>query len=483
MPRVQAPIFSPVYQNVDLVSLRDEGAEGYNFINDEKGSLERRPGVKLIDPWPSPIRAIYKPWNSVVISVDSLGNVRANNITGSTLSVGATTPSSGRLTAGSFIYSICQDRNNQLYFADGGYISYWNGSGLSPLTRLAVGPSLCTHVAFLDTYVLGLQSGGQTFYWSDVDDGLTWPGLNFAQAIGGNDWIVALDVFDRKIFLWGYNTLEVWANDGETPFVREPGGLYFNGGLGSQRGYVVTNRGPLWLNQNNRLCMWNGQVQELPGPFESVVSKISTANCSASLIYFRGRQMACWHFPAVNRTFVFDFNSQNPSWHEFSFYRDGIASGFPIMGCVNGTYEELALCTFEDRQGIYALDRSYYSDDSNGLTSTPVRGYRVSGPIDYGTNARKRSNGMKIRLKRGTDGSATRASGSVEPMIQIRFRDDGGAWSNYYNVGLGFQGETEIVVPIFNRGIFRTRQYELLATDAVPIVFGYAEEDLEVMSS
>jgi hypothetical protein len=485
VPRLQIPLFSPVYQNVDLVSLRDEGATGYNLITDEKGGVERRPGVRNLTTTGTAIRGLHYTYARELFTADTAGTVRKYTSTspdGTLFPTGnLTTPSSGSVNGAGQLVTMTRD-SNRVYFADGGYVSHWDGTSGSPVTRLSVGPSLCTHVDFLDSYILGNQTGGQFFYWSDPGDGLTWPALNFAQAVGSSDILNALHVFDRKIFLFGTESLEVWENDGETPFVRIPGGFYPRGGTPTAHAVVVTKSGPVWLNRDNRVCLYDGGVRELPGPFDRVMTRASSIAAYGSLIKYYGRELPAFYFPSIQRSFVFDFENPNPAWHEFSFYSGGVSTGFPVIGAATTRSIGQCIAAFADRPGLYEIDPTYEYDD-NGTTPTVIRGSRISGPIDYGTSARKRSNGIRIRLKRGADEAGSRAGGGIEPVMQIRFKDDGGEWGNYYNVGLGFQGEREIVVPIFSRGIFRTRQYELLVTDAVPFVYGFAEEDLEVLAS
>lgn len=70
----------------------------------------------------------------------------------------------------------------------------------------------------------------------------------------------------------------------------------------------------------------------------------------------------------------------------------------------------------------------------------------------------------------------------VEPELLLRYNDDNKGWSNEISIPLGRIGDREIYVRIFPRGIYRTRQYELVATDNVPIIYLDSEEDIDVLS-
>lgn len=79
-------------------------------------------------------------------------------------------------------------------------------------------------------------------------------------------------------------------------------------------------------------------------------------------------------------------------------------------------------------------------------------------------------------VKRGTGLS------SRTPKLMLRYKNDGSStWSNIREIDLGDVGETEHHISLYRMGMFKSRQYELSATDNVPIVFGNAEIDLTII--
>jgi hypothetical protein len=200
-----------------------------------------------------------------------------------------------------------------------------------------------------------------------------------------------------------------------------------------------------------------------------------------SVISVWGRECVLFYSPYRNLSWLWDFTAVTPQWYPMSRFDSQL--GESAWDIVSGaTQSGAGQCLVQSAVTNDILELSYTAQtDAPG--AKPIRAYRVTGAIDYGTNARKRSNGIQIRLKRGSDEAGVRASGGLEPMLVVRTRDDGGDWSSEHRIGLGFQGERELIARLDARGVFRTRQYEIVATDAVPLVYGYAGEDLEVMTS
>lgn len=489
MPRVPIPLSSAVYQNVDESVVRDDHASGTNFVTDEKGGVSRRPGLRYLTAGSTGVakglfystdRAIYYVLNSTLYKVSStlLDGSFTPTTTATTSPLASAVTINGSAPMVTFAYD-----GTYVFIADGGQLLYWNGSSASPLTRIATAPANSTHVVFMDGRIIVNQSGTGKFYYSDFLASLTWDALSFELVNGYADNLYGMYTYDRKLFFFGTETVEIWESDGESPFSRIPGGFYPRG-IPSPYSVAMTKSGPIWIDQNNRVCLWDNGVKELPGPFDRPTSRLSSVIYGptyASTIKYYGREMALFHYGSANRTFVFDFNSTKPEWYEWGAYDSQYGpTGFPVIGAVSTLGYGQTIVQMGDRNGLYTLDPTYYVDDPD---PDPIRLNRVSGAIDFGTSARKRSNGMMLRVKRGADENGVRASGGAEPVLIIRHKDDGGNWSNEYRVGLGYQGERELIARVPTRGIFRTRQYEITATDSVPIVYSFAEEDIEVLTS
>jgi len=64
----------------------------------------------------------------------------------------------------------------------------------------------------------------------------------------------------------------------------------------------------------------------------------------------------------------------------------------------------------------------------------------------------------------------------------LRYRNNGSnQWSNIREIGLGDIGDTVHHIELHRMGMYKSRQYEISATDNVPIVLSNAEAEITVL--
>jgi hypothetical protein len=117
---------------------------------------------------------------------------------------------------------------------------------------------------------------------------------------------------------------------------------------------------------------------------------------------------------------------------------------------------------------VYKVDPSSYQDNGNTIKSL-IR----TGHINHGTDNFKRSNQLRVRLRRGV-GAIT-----GDPQFSLRWRDQGGAWSNWHSRNMGRAGDPEFFVTFKRMGKYRTRQYEIQHADNSDFTLISIEEDVE----
>jgi hypothetical protein len=322
----------------------------------------------------------------------------------------------------------------------------------------------------VDGYVLA-NTGRNTFQWSDVTAPTAWSALSFASAMRNPDNVKALKVFKRQVMLLGDVTTEVWENDG-TPFAPTPGGFYETGII-APNSLVKTETSAMWLNSQRRFVEFNGgEPQAVVSAYDKDISNLtSVTDCYSYYVNMEGKPFVVFTFEADNKTFV--YNPILKNWLEWSYYDSSSSSENMFLGgsyLYSPTWGKHLVGSREDSK-IYYMSPSYKDDAGN-----TIRVRKVTGHIDFGTNARKRSRGLSLRLKRGEG-----LSSGIEPVLSIRWNDDNKGWSNEHTVSLGSLGDYEIVKSIDTRGLFRTRQYELIVTDSVSVSIGSAEEDIDIL--
>lgn len=477
MPTVKIPLGTKTYRNVHGEELADLGYDLIDGYIDELGYCRRRPGLQqLVDInsavgstdkpingffwWPQGDAAIaYANGNLIKLEYDTgSGVVTTTDLTSDALNTNATVIS---CTDGTYVYA-----------ANGGKIVYTDGTATSSTYIADVDcPTAVSHVAYLDSYILCNSVGTNKFYFSDVGNGLSWTATSFFSAASNPDYITALHVLNREIFLFGKQTVEIWENDGESPFSRIPGGT-INSGLIAPYSVIQTEDSLFWLDHNRHFVRFqNGRLSRISTPYDKELKSFTTVtDARGYLVEIDGRPLLVWTFTGEKETLVYDF--QLDSWSRWYYWNIATGEYERFLGNAHLWVPDWGIHLVGDRRAatIFEMD-----SDLNSDYGAPIRMKKLTGHIDYGTTRMKRSEEMRIRAKRGA------VATSSEPMMMIRWRNDNSSWSNERWLSLGSEGDREIVMQEFRTGAFRTRQYEFVVSDAVPVAFGEAEEDITLL--
>lgn len=472
MPTVPLPLFTDVYKNLAQEELNDKSAELMDGFVDDEGYIKARPGQETIvtfsgvsstaivdgEYWWDNKQILISVCEGKVFKTVKIGGVyTTTNITGATLNVNSPV-------------SFASD-GNYVFMANGGQIIYTDGTINSVGISDPNAPTVVTALAWIDGYLLANEVGTNRFRWSNVNTPLTWGALNFASASGNSDNIVNILVKDRLIYLFGTQSLELWENDGASPFIRISGG-FLGRGVVAPYSVVDTKAGLLWIDDQRNIVKFNGRsVEKIATQYDAELQALTTISDALGFAFtVGGYSFGVFQFPTANRTFVLSQNNNN--WSEWGAYNSSTglyakwrcnsiafatAWGEVIIGCNCGPY-------------LHRTSFSALSDNEN-----PIRVRKLTGHIDYGEHNRKRSERITLRMKRGV-GLSTRT-----PKLELRWRTDNKDWSNIRSISAGDIGNSEIVVKLFNLGIYRTRQYEFVMTDPVPMLFGNALETFTVL--
>lgn len=482
MPTLPVPLFSPVYRNVDEEELSDESYELVDGYLDELGFTVKRPGMDLLLDLGlgsnHPIEGLFWwPQKSLGLAVCNNKIYKLTYPSGTLTATDITTNGPG--SASQPVFAVGVDSNVSapvLYgiVAAGGIMTESHGTtnATSNFTTIAdaQAPTMVSHVDFIDGYLVA-TTGKSMFQYSDVNAPLSWSALSFATAMRNPDTLKALKVFRRQIFLIGQVTTEVWENDGTTPFAPTPGG-FFEVGTNSPNSVTVSDDGIYWLGHDRHFVgVMNGAIQKISTPYDKEIQGFSSvSDCLGYRIEIRGKPFLIFQFPTAERTLVYNVDEKN--WQEWRYWDSAYGEYKHFIGKSYAYSPEWGLHLVGSRidSKIYAFTPDAKDDDG-----TTIRFKKVTGHIDYGTTARKRSKRLRIRAKRGE------GLNGGEATLMLRWNDDNRGWSNEVHLSLGSIGETETVIQCEPRGIYRTRQYEIVVTDSVGISFGRAEEEFDVL--
>lgn len=479
---VEVPFFKQVYRNVDSEELSDNNYELIDGYVDELGYSVKRPGLDLLLDLGYganvPIDGLFWwPHKQVVICVSNNVVHKLTYSSGVLTNTAITTNGPGTQATPTFAVGTDANVTSPTIYgviAAGTTMTQGNGTGLSISNFATIGdaqaPTTVSHVDFIDGYLLATTGTG-VFHYSDVNAPTSWVAGSYANAMRNPDVVKALKVFERQIFLFGQVTTEIWENDG-TPFAPIPGGFVATGII-APYSIVEHDDALYWLDTYRHIVSYSkGVLTRVSTPFDKEIGEYSSvSDCLGYRIEIKGQPFILFQFLAEEKTLV--FNVAQNSWSEWRMW-DSTFGEYKNFEAKHYCYSPdwgLHLVGSRRDSKIYSMSPNYKSDDG-----TTIRFKKTTGHLDWGTTKRKRCNELRFRCKRGEGLSGADAK------IMLRWRDDNKGWSNEQHISLGNIGETETVIPVYPRGIFRTRQYEISVSDNVGFTFGKAEQDMDVLT-
>jgi hypothetical protein len=177
--------------------------------SENSACLQSRPGLGLLATNGSgPINAIYS--GRGVLSGDDF------SVSGSTLYRGTT--SKGTVTGSGF--TTIAGAKSEILIARGGTLYSYNGSTLASSGFTGNASNNVTSVCYINSRFVALEANSARFYWSGLLDGRSWDALDFATAERQPDNLLDIASLGDNIWLFGQQSVEVWQNDGVTPFSR-----------------------------------------------------------------------------------------------------------------------------------------------------------------------------------------------------------------------------------------------------------------------
>jgi hypothetical protein len=363
------------------------------------------------------------------------------------------------------------DDGTQALIANGGRMLTTNGIAATAYIADADAPTEVTHVAYLDGYALANKVGTRRFFFSDPDDITSWGALDFFAAEGDPDFLTALHVARREISLYGDESDEMWYNDGSSPFSRFETG-FIQTGVRAVDTIKEISGSYIFLDDEIRFVMVEGRrVRNISGPFDDVFRSLSSpGDARAMIMHIGNRAFYVVNFDADNRTFCYDLSTEQ--WAEWGKWTSAQGDYTKFIGQTH-TFAKAwnkHLVGHVSNGKIYEI--SFDHEDDAGDT---IRSVLRTAPNTYGKYVRKKSKALRFRILRGL------GSGSDHPKFNMRYRDDGGPWSNEVQVDLGKIGENEYFTRLNKLGMYRSRQWEFIHTYGTDFQLVNIEEDVEFM--
>jgi hypothetical protein len=471
----ELPLTGDPYSNVDEVELDGVSAALIDGYVNELGHTVKRPGL---EDWEvdygdtdaedrPPVTGLY--WdevNNVVLSTNSDGVLWKHDFSGV-----ATQVSQISVGAGLNRMSFATDRS-YIYTANGSHISK-TAISLAVNSTTTIGdaqaPTTVTHLATLDGYLIA-TSGGRDAQFSDPNDMTSWTSTDTFRKAGRPDDLLGIYEGWSELMLVGEESVEIWYNDGVTPFVRRVNGLIPTGCSAVQTFRQVGNHW-MWLDNKRRFVKLDSRTPtHISFPYHKLIQSFDTVSDAISdNIEVAGFPLYVTSFPNGRTTLA--HNYQTGGWAQWGYWNTASAEYEAFRGHSYCYAKGWNFHLVGDRQDgrIYKIKTDCYTDDGN-----PIRTLRRTGFISHGTYNEKKSSEIVFRFKRGRGNSDV-----SDPVVTLRWRNHNGAWSNERQLRLGQVGDHYLEARTHKLGAYKFRQYEICHTDACEFVLVDAQENVE----
>lgn len=338
---------------------------------------------------------------------------------------------------------------------------------------------------YINGYFVAAQPNSRKFQISGLNDGNSWDPLDFGSKDGNPDSLSAVYQAFNQLWLFGFETTEVWMNTGNAnfPFQLIPGGL-IQIGLYAPWSLGTIGNSILWLggDQSGRGVVY--QATELnPSRVSNHALEWKIQNeygniidASAFTYQDSGHYFYVLSFPSANATWVYDLSSG--SWHERAYwnthtgtYQASLGRSHAFVEGFGNNNEQHFVGSYLDG-AIYEQNLGFFTDDGN-----PIRRLR-SCPHITDEMLWYKYHYMQVDMQTGF--SAGNVINLEGPQMMMRWSDDGGlTWSNEKWASAGQLGKYSKRVIWRRNGRSRDRVYEVSSSEPISHVWvnGYVRAE------
>lgn len=177
-----------------------------------------------------------------------------------------------------------------------------------------------TSLDYADGYFLISDANGRVSF-SDLNDGTSWDGFNFFTPTYKPDKVKAIVAYREEVYCFGDETIEIYINDGTSPFIRQSRtSIYY--GLTARHSLAVHQSGVFFLGRSatggSEVYQMGSNYSLTPVSTPAISNRLNTSsNEDAEGFIFcstDGHIFYHLHLPALNTTLVYDVTTG--MWHE-----------------------------------------------------------------------------------------------------------------------------------------------------------------------
>ncbi len=296
--------------------------------------------------------------------------------------------SSGVVTAlgsgisGSNIVNMA-DNGTQVGIVNGfaGYI-YDLSTGFQQITDPNFYPA--NTITYFDGYFIFDKIGSNTFFYSNLNNGLVYGGLDYDSATVDSSFIVGIVNQQQNLLIFKQDMIETWYDTGanDNPFSR------YNGAT-IERGCASALS--IFKEDNSVFFLGNDRIAyRLDPPFPRRISTpaieqewqtyATVSDCQCFSITFDGHKFLIWNFATANKTWAFDIETN--MWHERISYSATAQSQGRWRGNCSFSFGNQTLIGDGLTNQIGVFSSSVYDEYGN-----PIVGQITSPPLKSNRNA------------------------------------------------------------------------------------------------
>lgn len=270
-----------------------------------------------------------------------------------------------------------------------------------------------TKVIYTAGYFIALRAGTGTWYFSGVEDGRTWDGLDFATAENEPDALLDALVLDGVIVFFGTESVEFWAPTGNADLPYSPiQQRVFEQGIIATGCAVQTDNSFFWVG-NDKIVYRNGDVP-LAIANDGIVEKaVASESWTLFLVIDERKKFVVLRLDGS--TFAYDITTNE--WCEWRSYGRSNFRATVGLG--------------DDETGkIWRL--SGYEDAGTVMERRFTAGAGANQPVSV--------DNLRLTCEVGT--TPYLSGDYTAPTIEMRASNDAGnTWSDWEGVSVGEQGK------------------------------------------
>lgn len=361
--------------------------------------------------------------------------------------------------------------NNELMIQDNltAYIFNMDTNTLTQVTDIDYPGG--TTLDYADGYFV-ISDGDGRVTFSNLNSGTDWPAENFFTPTFKPDKVKAVRTFREEVICFGDETIEVYINDGDTPFIRQSRtSLYY--GLTAKDSVAVHQSGLYFLGKSrtggSEVYVLGSDYSLTPvsSPAISQILNKGTNEDAEGFIQCTtdGHIFYHLHLPALNTTLVYDVTTK--MWHERQSQRPAPDSdGAVVQGMYRGR-----LHTFFKGKNLYGdwySGKIFKEDATVSTDDSLIRLLKRTSSVFHSELKYISIYSLEFDIN---SGFGTTSGQGVDPIMMFKYSIDGGnTFEPEEYIKIGPLGEYDYRVKIDNLGTARNWVVDFSISDPVDII-------------